>query len=128
MLLNKPLLARTASSVTLAIASAGLAACLSSTAFAQDNNKQIGAVFYIELENHNWTQGSDSTAPNQIFGCVAAPYINSLVDPGNKNAKDVSYATAYHHVLSTPTGNNPSIHPSEPNRSEEHTSELQSPA
>lgn len=116
MLLNKPLLARMANGVTLAVASAGLAACFSSTAFAQDSNKKIGAVFYIELENHNWTQPTtDTSAPNQIFGSVAAPYINSLVEPGNPNAKQTSYAIAYHHVLSTPTGNNPSIHPSEPN-------------
>jgi len=115
MLLNKPLLARMGNGVTLAVASAGLAACFSSTAFAQDSNKKIGAVFYIELENHNWTQAGDATAPNQIFGCVAAPYINSLVTPDNKNAKDVSYAIAYHNALATPTGNTPSIHPSEPN-------------
>ena len=110
MLLNSPLLAR----MTCAVASTGLIACLSSTAFAQD--KQIGAVFYIELENHNWTQpASDTSAPNQLSGSPAAPYINSLVTKGNKNAKEVSYATAYHNVLSTPGGNNPSIHPSEPN-------------
>lgn len=116
MLLNKPLMARAAGSVAYAIASIGLAAGLSSTAFAQDKqDKQIGAVFYIELENHNWTQGTDSTAPNQIYGCAAAPYINSLVTPGNPNAKEVSYATAYHNALATPSGSNPSIHPSEPN-------------
>src|SRR5215469_105930 len=109
MLPNRPLLA-------CAVAGAGLVACFSSTAFAQNPNKKIGAVFYIELENHNWTQpASDTSAPNQIYGCVAAPYINSLVTPGNPNAKEVSYAVAYHHVLSTPSGNNPSIHPSEPN-------------
>jgi hypothetical protein len=117
MLLNKPLTARMANSVACALASTGFAVCLSSTAFAQDKqDKQIGAVFYIELENHNWTQpAGDTSAPNQIQGSPAAPYINSLVTPGNPNAKQVSYATAYHHVLSTPSGNNPSIHPSEPN-------------
>jgi hypothetical protein len=100
-----------------AVASTGLIACLSSTAFAQDKtDKQIGVVFYIELENHDWTQPkSDTTAPHQIFHSKAAPYINSLVTPGNPNAKEVSYATAYHNVLATPSGNNPSIHPSEPN-------------
>jgi len=116
MLLNNPLLARMAGGLACAVAGTSLVACLSSTALAQNANKKIGAVFYIELENHNWTQpASDTSAPNQIFGSVAAPYINSLVDPGSKNSKEVSYATAYHHVLSTPTGNNPSIHPSEPN-------------
>ena len=100
----------------VACALATTAACISSTALAQDKpDRQVGVVFYIELENHNWTQGSDATAPNQIFGSAAAPYINSLVTPGNPNAKEVSYATAYYNVLATPSGSNPSIHPSEPN-------------
>ena len=113
MLLNRPLLARMACTVS----STGMIACLSSTAVAQDKpDKQIGVVFYIELENHNWTQPtSDTSAPNQVYGSPAAPYINSLVTPGNPNAKQVSYAAAYHNVLATPSGNNPSIHPSEPN-------------
>jgi phosphatidylinositol-3-phosphatase len=116
MLLKKSLLTRMASGLACAAAGTSLAACLSSSALAQDQTKQIGAVFYIELENHNFTQpASDTSAPNQIYGCVAAPYINSLLDPDNANSKEVSYAVAYHHVLSTPSGNNPSIHPSEPN-------------
>jgi phosphatidylinositol-3-phosphatase len=112
-----PLLARMANSVVFAIASTGLVACFSSTALAQDKtDKQIGVVFYIELENHNWTQpASDTSAPNPLFGCPAAPYLNSLVNPKNPNSKQVSYAKAYHNVLATPSGNNPSIHPSEPN-------------
>ena len=82
----------------------------------RDHPKKIGAVFYIELENHNFTQpASDTSAPNQLFGSPAAPYLNSLITAGNPNARDVSYATAYHNVLATPSGNNPSIHPSEPN-------------
>jgi phosphatidylinositol-3-phosphatase len=114
MLLHKPLLTRMASRVAFAAASTCLAACLSSTAFAQGSN-QIGVVFSIELENHNWTQGTDPSAPNQIFGCVAAPYINSLVTKGHPNSKEVSYALAYHNALATPSGDNSSIHPSEPN-------------
>ena len=107
---------RAARMAGVACAIATTAACISSTALAQDKqDRQVGVVFYIELENHNWTQGSDSTAPNQIFGCPAAPYINSLVTPGNPNAKEVSYATAYYNALATPSGTNPSIHPSEPN-------------
>ncbi len=53
-----------------------------------------------------------------------APFINSLVD-GSAYAlvngvpvhvsEQVSYATSYHNVLATPSGNNPHIHPSEPN-------------
>jgi phosphatidylinositol-3-phosphatase len=108
--------AHMASGVACAITSTALAVTLSSTAFAQDKpDRQVGVVFYIELENHNWTQPASETTPSQIFGSPAAPFINSLVTPGNPNAKQVSYATAYHNVLATPSGNNPSIHPSEPN-------------
>jgi len=74
------------------------------------------AVFYIELENHNFTQpASDTSAPHQLYGSPAAPYINSLITPGNPNASDVSYATAYHNALALPGGALVSIHPSEPN-------------
>jgi hypothetical protein len=75
---------------------------------------KIGVVFYIDMENHNWTQPLGE-APNQIFGSPAAPYINSLVTPGNPNAKEVSYCSAYHNVLASATDTPPSIHPSEPN-------------
>jgi hypothetical protein len=76
---------------------------------------QIGAVFVINFENRNWTQpDDDDSAPAQIFGNPAAPFINSLVTPGNPNAKYVSFATAYHNVLATADGSGPSIHPSEP--------------
>ena len=93
---------------------------LAGTALAADQEsapaKKIKTVFYIDLENHNWTQpANDPNAPEQIFGNPAAPYINSLVTPGNANAKEVSYCTAYHNVLATASGKNPSIHPSEPN-------------
>ena len=107
-----------ARSVVSILVSTCSATCFFSTAFAQDvaPSKQIGAVFYIELENHNWTQpASDTTAPNQIYGCTAAPYINSLVTPGNPNAKDVSYATNYFNALALPAGAVNNIHPSEPN-------------
>ena len=82
--------------------------------------QQIGDVFYIALENHNFTQpnanvSNSSSTIEQIQGNPAAPFINSLITPGNPNAANVSYATNYHNVLSTPSGNNPSIHPSEPN-------------
>ena len=77
---------------------------------------RIGDVFVIDMENHNLTQpSSDTTAPQQLLGNVAAPYLNSLISPGNPNAAQVSYASAYHNVLATPSGNNPSIHPSLPN-------------
>ena len=78
--------------------------------------QQIQTVWVIDMENRNWTQPStDSSAPAQIFGNSAAPYINSLVTPGHPNAALVSYASQYHNVLATPSGSNPSIHPSEPN-------------
>jgi hypothetical protein len=77
---------------------------------------QIGAVFIIDFENRNWTQpADDDSSPAQIFGNPVAPFINSLVTRGHPNAKYVSFATAYHHVLATADGNTPSIHPSEPN-------------
>ncbi|HSZ55396.1 MAG TPA: alkaline phosphatase family protein [Tepidisphaeraceae bacterium] len=79
-------------------------------------DSKIGDVFYIALENHNFTQpATDTTAPQQLLGNPAAPFLNSLVTPGNPNAAQTSYASAYHNVLATPSGNNPSIHPSEPN-------------
>ena len=113
MLRNRPLLAQ----IACAVASTALIASLSYTAFAQSKkDKQIGVVFYIELENHNWTQPkTDTTPPFQLAHNKAAPYLNSLVTPGNPNSDEVSYATHYHNVLATPSGNNPSIHPSEPN-------------
>jgi phosphatidylinositol-3-phosphatase len=89
------------------------------------DSSEIKHVFVIALENHNWTQ--PITIPGgiqQIYQNPAAPFINSLV-AGNawvyvnghlKNiSEEVSYATAYHNVLATPSGNNPHIHPSEPN-------------
>jgi len=78
--------------------------------------QSINHVFVIDMENHNFTQpSSDTSAPPQIFGNPAAPYLNSLITPGDPNAVQVSYASAYHNVLATQSGDNPSIHPSEPN-------------
>lgn len=75
-------------------------------------------VFVIELENHNFTQPSGYTLTQQIFGNAAAPYINSLVTPGNANSVNVSYASNYTNVppqtASSPSGVGP-VHPSEPN-------------
>jgi hypothetical protein len=69
---------------------------------------KIGDVFYIYMENHNWTQPASLTGINQISGNSAAPFINSLVTPGNPNAAQVSYASNYVNV-------SPGLHPSEPN-------------
>ena len=68
----------------------------------------IGTVFVIAMENHNFTQPPTQTNPQPILGNPAAPFQNSLITPGNPNAAQVSYATAY---FNAGTG----VHPSEPN-------------
>ncbi len=75
---------------------------------SQANAGTIKTVFVISMENHNWTQPVSQTSPGQIFGNSAAPYINSLVTPGNPNAAQVSYASNYQNA-------GIGIHPSEPN-------------
>src|SRR3954451_22932590 len=88
--------------------------------------QQIKTVFVIAMENHNWTQPANQFTGNiqQIFQNPNAPFINSLVNGtafalvnGSvvRISDQVSYATAYHNVLATPSGNNPHIHPSKPN-------------
>ena len=69
---------------------------------------QVGDIFVIAMENHNFTQPLTQTSPQPIFGNPAAPYINSLITPGNPNAAQVSFALNY---LNSGTG----VHPSEPN-------------
>ncbi|HVU46512.1 MAG TPA: alkaline phosphatase family protein [Terracidiphilus sp.] len=87
--------------------------------------REIKHVFVIALENHNWTQPTTVAGDIQpVFQNPNAPFINSLVN-GTATAyinghlvnisKQVSYATAYYNVLATESGNNPHIHPSEPN-------------
>jgi hypothetical protein len=88
--------------------------------------EEIKKVFVIAMENHNWTQPANQFTGGiqQIFQNPAAPFINSLVNGtafARINGRDVriseqvAYATNYHNVLATPSGNNPHIHPSEPN-------------
>ena len=67
---------------------------------------QITTVFYILLENRCFTTGTDTSYNNIIKGNSAAPYLNSLVTPGNPAAAQVSYATAYHNDVSLPNGSN----------------------
>lgn len=105
-----------------ALGTSALLASLGTNAHAQ----QIKTVFVIAMENHNWTQPANQFTGSiqQIFQNPAAPFINSLID-GSAYAmvggqrvhisEQVSYATNYHSVLATPNGNNPHIHPSEPN-------------
>jgi hypothetical protein len=70
--------------------------------------RQIKTVFIIALENHDWTQMSPQSNPQQIFANPAAPYINSLATPGNSNALQTAYTTRYYSVAN-------GEHPSEPN-------------
>src|SRR5712672_3729014 len=104
---------------------AGLFAMLISLSAISAGAQEVKTVFVIAMENHNWTQPAQVPGKiQQIFQNPNAPFINSLVN-GTAFAvvngsvvhisEHVSYATAYHNVLATPSGNNPHIHPSEPN-------------
>jgi hypothetical protein len=72
----------------------------------------VGTVFVIDMENHNLTQPNPGSSPQQLMGNPAAPYLNSLMTPGNVNSVQTSWASNYYNV-----GFNRglSIHPSEPN-------------
>jgi hypothetical protein len=87
---------------------------------------EIKTVFVIAMENHNWTQPANQFTGNiqQIFQNPNAPFINSLVNGTAiavingrvvRISDQVAFASNYHNVLATPSGNNPHIHPSEPN-------------
>ncbi len=82
-----------------ALTSAGLAGPVQAS--------QIRTAFVIAMENHNWAQPASLSSPGQILGSPYAPYINSLVTPGNPNAAQVSYASNYQNV-------GVGVHPSEP--------------
>ncbi len=73
-----------------------------------ERDSQIGTIFVIAMENHNFTQPNPTNSPQQILGNPAAPFLNSLITPGNSNAAQVSYATAYYNA-------GVGVHPSEPN-------------
>jgi hypothetical protein len=88
--------------------------------------QEIKKVFVIAMENHNWTQPANQFTGGiqQIYLNPNAPFINSLVngsafavinDSVVHISEQVAYATAYNNVLATESGNNPHIHPSEPN-------------
>ncbi|MEJ0048206.1 MAG: hypothetical protein WDN04_20350 [Rhodospirillales bacterium] len=72
---------------------------------------QVKTVFVIAMENHDWIDGG----AKEIFQNPNAPFINSLVAGTSALSPQVAFAAAYHNVLATPTGQNPHIHPSEPN-------------
>ena len=104
----------------------GAFALLSALSSLTANADNIKTVFVIAMENHNWTQPANQFTGGiqQIYQNPNAPFINSLVK-GTAFAvingklvnisQQTSYASAYHNVLATPSGNNPHIHPSEPN-------------
>jgi len=75
---------------------------------AESPGSPVGNVIVIAMENHNFTQPDPTSSPQQILGNPAAPYINSLITPGNPNAAQVSYAVAYYNA-------GIGVHPSEPN-------------
>jgi hypothetical protein len=96
---------------------------------------QVQTVFVISMENHNWTQPNGFVGPatpnlgagsgiQQIKNNTNAPFENALIN-GTASAvingssvnisQQTAYANNYYNVLATPSGNNPSIHPSEPN-------------
>jgi phosphatidylinositol-3-phosphatase len=84
-----------------------------------DDGPNIKTVFVIAMENHNWTQPANQLSGHiqQIFQNPNAPFINSLINgtAAGNISRQVAYATNYHNVLATASGNNPHIHPSEPN-------------
>jgi hypothetical protein len=93
---------------SIALFGGALAAAVLAMQASAQSVQQIGDVFVIAMENHNFTQPTNQTSPQQIFGNPAAPFMNSLLTPGNPNAAQVSYATAYYNA-------GWHVHPSEPN-------------
>jgi len=89
------------------LASIATAILLAAQASSAQPPQGIGTVFVIAMENHNFTQPPTQTNPPQILGNPAAPFMNSLITPGNPNATQVSYATAYFNA-------GLGVHPSEP--------------
>ncbi|MGE5243076.1 MAG: alkaline phosphatase family protein [Betaproteobacteria bacterium] len=69
---------------------------------------RVRKVFVVALENHNWTQPSTTTKPEQVFRNPAAPFINSLVDGTSGISHEVAFADNYINAA-------PGVHPSEPN-------------
>src|SRR5215831_5663160 len=104
----------------------GMCALLWLSGFSSAWADNVKTVFVIAMENHNWTQPANQFTGGiqQIFQNPNAPFINGLVN-GTAFAvvngevvnisEEVAYATNYHSVLATSDGNNPHIHPSEPN-------------
>jgi len=94
--------------VLIAAAAAGVALAAPLAPAQAAPTTTVGDIFVIAMENHNFTQPISVKKPEQILGNPAAPFINSLIAPGNPNAAHVSFAAAYYNA-----GFN--VHPSEPN-------------
>jgi hypothetical protein len=89
------------------IAASAAALLVASSAYAK-----IGDVFVIAMENQNSSvSGQNASGLNPLYGNPAAPYINSLITPGNPNAQYTAYSSAYHNIIYGSTD----LHPSEPN-------------
>jgi hypothetical protein len=83
------------------------------SSIAHADTTQIGDVFVIAMENQNSAvSGVNASGLNPIYGNSAAPYINSLITPGNPNAQYVSYSSNYTNIVYNSTND---LHPSEPN-------------
>lgn len=86
---------------------------------------RIGNVFVIAMENQNSTvSGVNASGLNPIYGNTAAPYINSLITPGDANAQYTAYSSAYHNVIVNSTTD---LHPSEPNYIYQISGQIPSP-
>jgi len=72
------------------------------------DDDRVKTVFVIAMENHNWTQPSAVTSPQQEFQNPYAPFLNSLINGTSGISDQVAYATNY---LNAGFG----VHPSEPN-------------
>ena len=107
------------------LAGLALVAALCTWSASAQEDLEIKHIFVIALENHDWTQ--PATVPGGIQPIDQnpnAPFVNSLVNGTavafmngqlENISQHVAYATDYHNVLATASGNNPHIHPSEPN-------------
>jgi hypothetical protein len=94
---------KSVSALRLGVAAVGLVAAASGA-----KATQVGDVFVIMMENHDLTQPSTFTSIQPLLGNSAAPYLNSLMTPGNPNAAQTAWAS---NMLNVGVG----IHPSEPN-------------
>jgi hypothetical protein len=89
------------------------AVAITATTAHADAGGTIGDVFVIAMENQNSAvTGTNASGLPPIYGSAAAPYINSLITPGNPNAQYTSYASAYHNII---VNSSTDLHPSEPN-------------